>query len=57
MLPIPLTVVAKSDDGGIKAYFVRLEIPVVEPDIYQFSLLAEGPSGISSRLVRNFVIN
>jgi len=56
-IPIPLTVVAKSDDGGIKAYFVRLEIPVVEPDIYQFSLLAEGPSGISSRLVRNFVIN
>jgi hypothetical protein len=56
-IPVPLTVIAKNDGGGIKAYFVRLEIPVVEPDTYQFSLLAEGPSGISSRLVRNFVIN
>jgi len=56
-IPIPLTVVAKSDGGGIKAYFVRLEIPAVEPDTYQFSLLADGPNGISSRLVRNFVIN
>jgi hypothetical protein len=56
-IPVPLTVVAKNDSGGIKAYFVRLGIPAVEPDTYQFSLLAEGPSGISSRLVRNFVIN
>jgi VWFA-related protein len=56
-IPVPLTVVAKNDSGGVKTYFVRLEIPAVEPDTYRFSLLAEGPSGMSSRLVRSFVIN
>jgi VWFA-related protein len=56
-IPVPLTVVVRNDGDGIKAYFVRLEIPAVEPDTYQFSLLAEGPNGISSRLIRNFVIN
>jgi VWFA-related protein len=53
---VPLTVVAKNDYGGLKAYFVRLEIPSVEPDTYRFSLLAEGPSGKSSRLARDIVI-
>jgi VWFA-related protein len=56
-IPVPLTVVAKNDSGGVKTYFVRLEIPAVEPDTYRLSLMAEGPSGKSSRLVRNFVIN
>jgi len=56
-IPVPLTVVAKNDDGGVKAYFVRLGIPAVEPDTYQFSLVAEGTSGLSSRLLRSFVIN
>jgi hypothetical protein len=52
-----LTVAAKNESGGVKTYFVRLEIPAVEPDTYRFSLMAEGPSGMSSRLVRSFVIN
>jgi hypothetical protein len=56
-IPVPLSVVAKNDDGGVIAYFVRLGIPAVEPDTYQFSLVAEGPGGLSSRLVRNFVIH
>jgi len=56
-IPVPLTVIAKNDSGGVKTYFVRLEIPAVKPDTYRFSLLAEGPSGMSSRLVRSFVIN
>jgi VWFA-related protein len=56
-ISVPLTVIAKNESGGVKTYFVRLEIPALEPDTYRFSLMAEGPSGMSSRLVRNFVIN
>jgi len=55
-IAVPLTVVARNDSDGIKVYFIRLEIPSVEPDTYRFSLLAEGPGGKSSRLVRDIVI-
>jgi hypothetical protein len=55
-IPVPLTVVARNDGDGVRGYFVRLEIPAVEPDTYRFSLLAEGPNRMSSRLVRDIVI-
>jgi VWFA-related protein len=55
-ITIPLTVITRNDSEGIKAFFIRFEIPSVEPDTYRFSLLAEGPSGKSSRLVRDIVI-
>ncbi len=54
---VPLTVIAKNDGEGVRAFFVILEIPSVEPDTYQFSLVAEGPGGLSSRLLRSFVVN
>jgi len=56
-IPVPLTIIAKNDDDGVKAFFVRFEIPALEPDTYRLSLTAEGPDGKFSRLVRNFVIN
>jgi len=55
-ITVPLTVIAKNEGDGVKAYFIRLEIPVVEPDTYRFSFLAEGSDGKSSRLVRDIVL-
>jgi len=56
-ISIPLTVVAEKDEGGEKAFFVRLEIPNLEPDTYIFLLVAEdAASGASSRIATDFII-
>jgi len=56
-IPVPLAVIAEKDESGEKAFFIRLQVPEVEPDMYALHLVAENAaSGASSRIATNFII-
>jgi VWFA-related protein len=56
-IPVPVAVIAEKNEKGERAFFIRLQIPEVEPDMYTFFLVAENAaSGASSRIATNFII-
>jgi VWFA-related protein len=56
-ISVPLTIISQKDEKGTKTYFVRLEIPDVEPDEYTFVLAAEETkSGATSEVSGSFAI-
>jgi VWFA-related protein len=55
-IPVSLTVVGKTEKHGIVVFFVRLEIPEVEPDEYGLIITAEGKDGRTSTLAKDFII-
>lgn len=56
-ISVPLTVIAEKDEKGEKAFFIRLQIPDVEPDSYTLRLVAENlASGAWARIAANIII-
>ena len=56
-IPIFLTIINKKEESGMKTFFVRFQIPDVEPDEYTFCLVAEDPeSGEQSMIANDFII-
>jgi len=56
-IPVSLTIINKKEESGMKTFFVRFQIPDVEPDEYTFCLVAEDPeSGEKSMIANDFII-
>jgi VWFA-related protein len=56
-VPVPLTVVDKNQEREKKAFFIKLNIPDVEPDTYAFNILATDIANIhSSRIGTSIII-
>lgn len=55
-IPLSLTVIAKVERKCVGVFFVRLDIPQVEPDEYRLLLKAEGKEGALSVLAKDVII-
>ena len=56
-IPIPLEIINASDKGGMKSFFVRLQIPEVETDEYSLIFTAKHTdSGATSQISCDFLI-
>ena len=54
---IALTILEKREDKDAKVFLARLEIPEVAAGLYRMAfIVSDGRSGLSSRIIRNFVI-
>jgi len=54
---IALTILDKREDKNAKVFLARLEIPEVAKGLYRIAfIVSDGRSGLSSRIIRNFVI-
>jgi VWFA-related protein len=54
---IALTILDKREDKNAKVFLARLEIPAVAKGPYRMAfIVSDGRSGLSSRIIRNFVI-
>jgi VWFA-related protein len=54
---IALTILEKREDKNAKVFLARLEIPEVAKGLYRMAfIVSDGRSGLSSRIIRNFVI-
>ncbi len=54
---IALTILDKREDKNAKAFLARLEIPEAAKGLYRMAFIVSvGRSGLSSRIIRNFVI-
>lgn len=54
---IALTILEKREDKEAKVFLARLEIPEVAAGLYRMAfIVSDGRSGLSSRIIRNFVI-
>jgi len=58
IVAVPLEVLSEKNEAGGKAYFLRLEIPEVEPGSYRLTLrVDERTSGASSTIANDFEID
>ena len=54
---IALTILEKREDKDANVFLARLEIPEVAPGHYRMAfIVSDGRSGLSSRIIRNFII-
>jgi VWFA-related protein len=54
---IALTILDKREDKNAKVFLARLEIPEAAKGLYRMAfIVSDGRSGLSSRIIRNFVI-
>jgi hypothetical protein len=54
---IALSILEKREDKNAKVFLARLEIPEVAPGLYRMAfIVSDGRSGLSSRIIRNFII-
>jgi VWFA-related protein len=54
---IPLTIINEKEERDMKTYFIRFQVPEVEPDEYSFYLVAENQaSGETSMVGSDFII-
>jgi VWFA-related protein len=56
-IKVPLEATAKGREGDLFSWFVRFDIPDLEPDTYRLTIQAAGPDGKVSRLTRDIEID
>lgn len=56
-IPVPLTIIAQKEEKGAQSFFVRFQVPDIEPDSYSFYISAEETtSGDSSVISNDFTV-